>query len=409
MRNSRKQKKMRLTDNKIRDITRLLEEGKPLPEKYRFLLFEEKREIELLWNGKTDETFTKQPNILEELAYRDTWGKGSDSFIAMIYERLSLMKDLLENDGSIYVHCDWRVNSEMRKVLNELFGSDSIQSEIVWKRRHAHSNAKTIGYIHDTIFFYTKGESFTWNPQYMPYEDSYIERYYRYVEEKTGRIFLSRSVTGHRGVNKVYEWRGLTKPWRYPPQKLGELDKQNRFFWTRNGEPCYKQYLDEMPGMPTQSIWTDIKFIDSWSDEATEYSTQKPESLLERIIGASSNEGDLIADFFCGSGTIFSASEKLNRKWIGSDLGKLAIHTTRKRLINIQRNLKSENKSYRAFEILNLGKYERQFYIGVNPDLREMQKQKQQEEKGEAFLELILHAYRAEPTEKFNFFQGKKD
>jgi len=177
MRNSRKQKKMRLTDNKIRDITRLLEEGKPLPEKYRFLLFEEKREIELLWNGKTDETFTKQLNILEELAYRDTWEKGSDSFIAMIYERLSLMKDLLENDGSIYVHCDWRVNSEMRKVLNELFGSDSIQSEIVWKRRHAHSNAKTIGYIHDTIFFYTKGESFTWNPQYMPYEDSYIERY----------------------------------------------------------------------------------------------------------------------------------------------------------------------------------------------------------------------------------------
>ena len=122
--------------------------------------------------------------------------------------------------------------------------------------------------------------------------------------------------------------------------------------------------------MPIQSIWTDIKFIDSWSDEATEYSTQKPESLLERIIGASSNEGGLIADFFCGSGTILSASEKLNRKW----MGKFAIHTTRKRLINIQCNLKAENKSYRAFEMLNLGKYERQFYIGVNPDLREMQK-----------------------------------
>jgi hypothetical protein len=167
-------------------------------------------------------------------------------------------------------------------------------------------------------------------------------------------------------------------------------------------------FLDELKGKPVQSLWDDVAAVNSQASEDTRYATQKPEALLARIIKASSNEGDLVADFFCGSGTTASVAEKLGRKWIVSDLGKFAIHTTRKRLIGVQRQLKAEGKDYRAFEILNLGKYERQHYIGVNPNLREAEQQKQLAEKEAAFVDLILRAYRAEKTDGFATFHGKK-
>jgi hypothetical protein len=170
-----------------------------------------------------------------------------------------------------------------------------------------------------------------------------------------------------------------------------------------------KYYLDEYT-IPLDSIWTDVPGfgVATASSELLGYPTQKPEALLDRIIKASSNEGDLVADVFCGSGTTAAVAEKLGRKWIVSDLGKFAVHTTRKRMIGVQRQLKAEGKNYRAFEILNLGKYERQHYIGVNPNLREAEQQKQLEEKEAAFVDLILRAYRAERTEGFVTFQGKK-
>jgi DNA modification methylase len=172
---------------------------------------------------------------------------------------------------------------------------------------------------------------------------------------------------------------------------------------------CEKRlYLDKQPGVPVDDIWIDVLPLNSQALEDTKYPTQKSEALLQRIIKASSNEGDLIADIFSGSGTALAVAEKLNRKWIGCDLGKFAIHTTRKRLIGVQRQLKAEGKDYRAFEILNLGKYERQHYIGVNPNLREAEQQKQLEEKEAAFLDLILRAYRAEKTTGFAAFHGKK-
>ena len=163
-----------------------------------------------------------------------------------------------------------------------------------------------------------------------------------------------------------------------------------------------------MHGVPLQDLWLDINTVQPQSGERSGYSTQKPELLLERIINLTSNEGDLVADLFCGSGTTAAVAEKLGRKWIVSDLGKFAIHTTRKRLIGVQRALKAEGKNYRAFEILNMGKYERQHYIGINPNLRAAEQQKQMEEKEEAFLDLILRAYRAEKTTGFACFHGKK-
>jgi len=191
--------------------------------------------------------------------------------------------------------------------------------------------------------------------------------------------------------------------------KLEEMDSKGMLLWSKNGKPLRKIYLgDDSEGQPIHDIWDDLSNVGSQSKERVGYPTQKPEALLERIIKASSNEGDLIADFFCGSGTTATVAEKLGRKWITSDLGKFAIHTTRKRLIGVQRQLKAENKNYRAFEILNLGKYERQHYIGVNPNLRDVEKQKQLEAKEAAFLDLILRAYRAEKTDGFQTFHGKK-
>ncbi len=172
--------------------------------------------------------------------------------------------------------------------------------------------------------------------------------------------------------------------------------------------PRLKKYESEHEGVPVQDLWTDISKIHNQSIELTGYATQKPEALLERIIHASSNEGDLVADFFCGSGTTAAVAEKMGRRWIASDLGKFAVHTTRKRLIGVQRALKADGKDYRAFEILNLGKYERQHYIGVNPNLREVEQQKQLAAKEAAFLDLILRAYRAEKTTGFASFHGKR-
>lgn len=191
---------------------------------------------------------------------------------------------------------------------------------------------------------------------------------------------------------------------------LDELDALGRIHWPekKGGVPSFIQYEDEMEGVELQSIWTDISPVGAQAIERIDYPTQKPEPLLERIIKASSNEGDLVADFFCGSGTTAAVAEKLGRKWIVSDLGKFGIHTTRKRMIGVQRQLKAEGKDYRAFEILNLGKYERQHYIGVNPNLREEEQRKQIEEKEAAFLDLILRAYRAEKTTGFACFHGKK-
>ena len=499
----------RLTEQEQQEIVRYIEAGKPLPDKYRFLLFEDKREVELVWNGKTSEvcnvvlpfqvieqvdepraekpaslqlglfdldnrgrqlkgwtnkliwgdnklilsslkngplreeieaqgglkliyidppfdvgadfsmdieiggdTFTKRANVLEELAYRDTWGKGADSFISMIYERLVLMRDLLAEDGSIYVHCDWRVCAFLRLALDEVFGKDMFINEIIWKRSTSTGlSSKQCGVLHDTVYWYGKTAKYTFNMQYHAYEEKYLQRARK---DENGRMYIPIP-TGNPGVrpNLYYEYKGFlphSNGYKWTRAKMEELDKQGRLIFPKEktGRIQYKQYLEEMEGIKLQDLWTDIPAVNPVADERVDYPTQKPEALLARIIKASSNEGDLIADFFCGSGTTAAVAEKLGRKWVVSDLGKFGIHTTRKRLIGVQRQLKKDHQPYRAFEILNLGKYERQHYIGVNPNLRDIERQKQLEEKEAAFLDLILHAYRAERTTGFATFHGKK-
>jgi len=391
---------MKLTDNEIRDINRHLEAGKPLPDKYRFLLFEDKKEVELVWNGKTGEvcnvvlpfqvieqvdepraeenrsiqmdlfdqqtgrqvtgwnnkliwgdnklilsslkngplreeidaqggikliyidppfdvgadfsmdieiggeTLTKKPNVLEEIAYRDTWGKGADSFISMIYERLVLMRDLLAEDGSIYVHCDWRVNSYIRLVLDEVFGKENFRNEIIWCYTGASLTKNKFVQKHDNIVVFAKSINpiFNWADVAIPYSEETVAR--------TGRG------AGDAGL-------------------YGENDAENK----------HKNRLKKAGKVP-EDWWSDIYRIQGNALEKVAYPTQKPEAFLDRIIKAGSNENDIVADFFCGSGTTAAVAEKLNRKWIASDLGKFAIHTTRKRMIGVQRLLKSENKSW---------------------------------------------------------------
>lgn len=363
------------------------------------------------------DTFTKKPNILEEIAYRDTWGNGADSFISMIYERLMLMRDLLAEDGSIYVHCDWRVSAYVRLALDEVFGNGSFTNEIIWRRAFAHNDPTRCGNIHDSLFYYSKTERRVWNRTFQKPSQEYLEQFFDQFDstrnERYNRLPLDAPRHGDGG-NLLYQWKGVWpapgRTWAYLKEQMEEFDRQGRIHYPQaeGGKPRLKRYESEYEGTTLQDIWTDLNKIHNQSSEQLNYPTQKPEALVERIIKSSSNEGDLVADFFCGSGTTAAVAEKLGRKWIATDLGKFAIHTTRKRLIGVQRELKAEGKDYRAFEILNLGKYERQHFIGVNPNLRETEQQQQLEEKEAAFVDLILRAYRAEKTDGFQTFCGKK-
>ncbi|MDR2461027.1 MAG: site-specific DNA-methyltransferase [Deltaproteobacteria bacterium] len=453
----------RLTPLEIKEIQRYLKEDRPLPEKYRFLLFENKREVELIWNGKNsnvcnvvlpfqiieqideprdngetslnplfevdnrgrqkegwtnkliwgdnklilsslkygpmreeierqggikliyidppfdvgadftmdieigDETFTKSPTIIEEIAYRDTWGNGTDSFISMIYERLSLMKDLLAEDGSIYVHCDWHVSNHIREILDELFFPQNFINEIIWHYPDKiPSGTKKLPQNHDTIYFYAKNKN-----------------------------------------KKIYN---LLKVLRNEPIKLPrklwnpELQKWRGYQRDSSGNIIY----DIVNYKIEDDVWTIPAASVVRGKELLNYPTQKPSEILYRIIEMSSNKNDIIADFFCGSGTTPSVAEKLGRKWIATDIGKFAIHTTRKRLLGVQRELKKDGKTFRAFEIVNIGKYERQHYVAINLDLHEEEKIRQQEEKELAFQQLILNAYHTEPINGFKTFHGKK-
>jgi DNA modification methylase len=360
------------------------------------------------------DTFTKKPGIIEELAYRDTWGKGADSFIAMIYERLVLMRDMLAEDGSIYVHCDWRVNAFIRLAMDEVFAH--FENQIAWKRSAIATNVKTQWRnSYDVIYFYSKNGAHNFNVQYGEYTES-SKKHYSKQDDKGVFRTVPLMASGRTAGVSGQPWRDVEVAnrgkngmhWLKNPDELERLDAEGLIFWNSKGIPELKYYEKEAKGVYISDYWDDISVINSMASESLGYATQKPEALIERIIKASSNEGDLVADFFAGSGTTAAVAEKLGRKWIVADLGKFAIHTTRKRMIGVQRQLKKDKKDWRAFEILNLGKYERQHYIGVNPNLREEEKQKQLEAKEKHFIELILHAYRAQAVENFKTFHAKK-
>lgn len=359
------------------------------------------------------ERITKEPSVIEDVAYRDTWGRGADSYLQMIFERLSLLHGLLAPDGSIYVHIGPGIGPLVKAAINELFGTSTPSAEICWKRVTAHSDSKRWGIVHDYIFWATKSGQFVWNPQFEPYSQEYLDSKYSFKTEDGRRYRLDNITSPNPRPNMMYTWRGHKAPrlgWRYEFDTMEKLYAEGRIEMPKKlgGRPQLRRFLDEMPGVPIGTIWSDINPVNSQALEDTGYDTQKPEALLTRIINASSDPGELIADFFCGSGTTLAVAEKLGRKWIGCDLGRFAIHTTRKRLIGVQRELKVAGKPYRSFEILNLGKYERQFFVGIDPTLPEEQRRAISLQKEEHYLTLILNAYKAERTFQTPPFHGRK-
>jgi site-specific DNA-methyltransferase (adenine-specific)/adenine-specific DNA-methyltransferase len=508
-----------LSDAEKRDIIKLIEQGKPLPEKYRFLLFADKREVELVWNGKSrevctvvlpfqslehideprqeprgqeelsfdsdgrqikgwtnkliwgdnklilsslksgalrrqiedagglkliyidppfdvgadfsmdieigGETFHKEPNLLEQIAYRDTWGRGADSFIAMLYERLILMRDLMHEESSIFVHIGPKLAPHTRLICEELFSIRNLVGEIVWQRTDPHNDAvNKLGVVTDRILWFGKSERYFYDSdiERTQLSESAESEYsllelesgevvnYRGNESTKGKRFKLENATWKGNKNR-FVWRGASpspkREWMYDFQGMeaalarGELYLRNP---NVGSSRCVKRYLEDVKGIPLQDIWDEVGRMKG----GTDYPTQKPDRLVERVINIGSKEGDLIADFFCGSGTTAAVAERLGRKWIATDLGKFGIHTTRKRLIQVQRDLKAAGKPFRAFEVLNLGRYERQAYLNVPGRLTGKQKEHALARKEAEFRDLILRAYRAEPLSEKTFFHGKQ-
>ena len=294
-------------------------------------------------NPETDDdettSFVKEPSVIEMKAYRDTWGRGMDSYLQWFYETVVLLRELLAENGSIYVHLDGHAGHYAKVVMDEVFGGSNFINEIIRvKCNPKNYTASGFGNIHDVIYSYSKSGEYVWNKLLAPISQQDMLEGFPLVEPKTGRRYATVPLhaPGVRYGATGKAWKGLLPPqgrhWAFVPETLDKFEREGRIEWSPTGNPRLKMFADENPGYPVQDIWTDFK--DTRQDV---YATQKPEALLERILRASSNENDLVLDCFCGSGTTAAVAEKLNRRWIVCDLGRFAIHTTRKRLISIDK------------------------------------------------------------------------
>ena len=261
------------------------------------------------------------------------------AYLTMMAQRMAELHRVLKPTGSIYLHCDPTASHYLKLMMDAVFGQDSFRNEIAWKRYGAHNDvgqgSKHFGRVHDVILIYGKTDAVTWNQEFVPLDDSYVRSAYRYVDEDTGRRFRATPLTGPGGAEKgnpVYEWNGHTRAWRYSKETMQRLHDEGRLYYSRTGYASRKLYLDESRGVPVQDMWTDISSLSGSNRERLGYPTQKPEALLERIINASSDEGDVVLDPFCGCGTAIAVAERLNRRWIGIDITHLAISLMKSRL-----------------------------------------------------------------------------
>jgi len=328
--------------------------------------------------------FTKQPSIIEQKAYRDTWGAGDDSYLQVMYERLTLMRELLNENGTIYVHCDWRKNSPLRLVLDEVFGSKNFMNEVIWKRDSAAKGAKKTSRQWsregDNILVYRKEEGAFFTQVYITELTDTQLREYMY-EDPDGRKFKKVTLGD------------------YSQESIEKFRKQNLIYKTSSGREYKKYYLDEAR-FAIGSIWTDIVNLSKGEHEQVGYLTQKPEELLDRIIRASSQEGDLILDCFAGSGTTAVAAEKAKRRWIACDLSRFAIHTTRKRLLSVP--------GVNPFAVQNLGKYERQAWQVAEFQSGGTDALEQQRLRDSAYRQFILDLYHATAIGGYQWLHGLK-
>ena len=291
-------------------------------------------------------------DMASEAAYRDVVANGPETlgrllqamreflgrndmmaYLTMMAQRMAELHRVLKPTGSLYLHCDPTASHYLKLLMDAAFGKEFFKNEIIWKRTSGHSDARRYGRVHDVILYYSRGAEYLWNVIHQPYETDYVEQYYRY-EDPDGRHWMSDnlSASGLQGGGYEYEWNGVTRIWRVPQETMTRLDSEGRIYYTRNGIARRKRYLDESEGLRVQDVWSDVQALRSWHAERLGYPTQKPEALLERIITASSNEGDIVLDPFCGCGTAVAVAERLNRRWIGIDVTHLAISLMRNRL-----------------------------------------------------------------------------
>ena len=277
------------------------------------------KDVDVAW---LDLIETKHPALNRVIHVAMT--NSDKSYLIYMAVRLLEMHRILKDTGSLYLHCDPTMSHYLKLVMDSVFGKVNFRNEIVWKRTNAHNDSAVYGCIHDTILYYSKGDSLTLNEQYQPYSDEYLKRY-RHTDEN-GKRYLDRDLTAGSlsGGGYQYEWNGITKIWRCPFTTMQEYHKSGKLYYTRNGTPRLKQFLDDMPGVPVQDVWIDIPPINSQAKERVGYPTQKPLTLLDRIIKASSHEADIVLDPFCGCATTLVAADRLQRDWIGIDISAKA-------------------------------------------------------------------------------------
>ncbi len=351
---------------------------------------EEKFNFQTILNLKDAGKFERSVSLIERLAYKDTWQGRADTYLDMLYPRLQTAKRLLTDDGAIFVHIGSEMVHYVRVLLDEVFGRQRFLNQITWKRSAAHSDPERFGIISDAILYYARGESRVWNPQYMPYSQEYIGSHYNQIDKATGKRFRYDNLYNPHPGGYMYPLLGCPPPangWRMPEERAQEWIQDGKIEIPPEGRvPAYKRFLEDMPGVPLQDIWTDVPPVNSQALEDRGFDTQKPVELLERILKAASNEGDLVADFFIGSGTTAIAAERLGRRWIGSDLGKVGIQVTRAGLVEM---------GAKPFLIENIGNYQREMIYLSGGRINEM-------------LNIILKLFGATPRKDYQGLGARK-
>ena len=308
------------------------------------------------WNDAKQEWLDQlendQPELYKAITVAKSHSPGMSGYCAFMAVRIIEMHRILTPDGSLYLHCDAHANSYLRMLLDIVFGGENYQNDIIWQRTTAHNDAKRYGANTDTIIFYTKSDKWIWNEQPQPYDDKYKARFRH--KDPDGRAWSDDNLTAKSlaGGGYEYEYKGVTSLWRVPLETMRQLDAEGRLHFTSRGGIRRKRYLDEMPGRPIQSLWTDISVLNSQAKERTGWRTQKPLALLERIIKASSNEGDIVFDPFCGCGTALVAAEKLGRRWVGADDDANAIDVVRERVASLKGTVADRPQLQNAVAIL---------------------------------------------------------